>query len=87
MASSYSTSTERVGYINPSKYPQKFHVGQQKEKIERVSEHPFEVSLLQQSPTNGTQKERRNEKDFLGKEGRILKYQFLLIELICSEER
>ena len=56
-------------------------------EIERVSEHPFGVPLLQQSPTNGTQKEKKNEKDFLGKKGRILKYQYLSIELIRSEER
>jgi len=62
-------------------------VGQQKEKIKRVSEHPFGVPLLQQSPTNGRQKERRNEKIFLGKEGQILKYQCLLIEFILIEER
>ena len=39
-----------------------YHVGQQKEKIERVSEQPFGVPLLQQSPTNGTQKKRRMRK-------------------------
>ena len=40
--------------------------------IERASEHPFGVPLLQQSPTDGTQKEKKNEKDFLGKKSRIL---------------
>ena len=43
--------------------------------------------LLQQSPTNGTQKEKKNEKDSLGNEGWILKYQCFMIELIRSEER
>ena len=56
-------------------------------EIERVSEHPFVVPLLQQSPTNGTQKEKKNEKYFLGKKVRILKYQCFSIELIRSEER
>ena len=45
------------------------------------------MPLLQQSPTNGIQKEKKNEKDFLVKKGRILKYQCFSIELICSEER
>jgi len=56
-------------------------------EIERVSERPFGVPLLQQSSTNSTQKEKKNEKDFLGKKDRILKYQCLTIELIRSEER
>jgi len=32
-------------------------------------------------------KAKKNDKDFLGKEGRILKYQCLSIKLIRSEER
>ena len=45
------------------------------------------VPLLQQSPTNGTQKGKKHKKEFLDKKGQILKYQCLSIELIRSEER
>ena len=77
---------KKSGIYNLLKLLSKVPCGTTKE-IGRVSEHPFGVPLLQQSPTNGTQKEKTNEKDFLGKRGRILKYQYLSIELIRSEER
>jgi len=47
----------------------------------------FWAAITPTIPINGTQKGKKNEKDFLGKEGRMLKYQYLSIKLICSEER
>ena len=72
MASNYSTNTKRSGTTR---------------KVEKVNKHPFGMSLLQQSPTSSTQKGKKNEKDFLSKDGRILRYQCPSIELIHREER